>query len=225
MGCLPRSRYFPPAEEADEHGIVCVGGDLTPTVLLDAYRHGIFPWPMYDDYLPMLWWSPDPRGIFEFDKFHVSRRLARTCRSGRFRITSDRNFAGVIRGCATAGDRRGQTWLTPEMIEAYTRLHERGHAHSVETWHNGKLVAGVYGVAIGGLFAAESMFHQVTDASKVALACLIPHLKRQGFTLVDIQQLNSHTASLGGVEVRRSTYLGRLAQAVDLPVTFGQIEA
>jgi leucyl/phenylalanyl-tRNA--protein transferase len=223
MTRLPRSRYFPPADEADEHGIVLVGGELRPAVLLDAYQHGIFPWPMYDDDLPMLWWSPDPRGVIEFDQFHVSRRLARTCRSGRFQVTSNQDFAGVIRGCATARGRRGSTWLTDEMSRAYCELHRLGVAHSAEVWHEGKLVGGVYGVAIGGLFAGESMFHRVRDASKVAIVHLVRHVERQGYRLFDVQQLNPHTASMGATEIPRRLYLQRLSEVVNLSVQFGSI--
>jgi leucyl/phenylalanyl-tRNA--protein transferase len=225
MSGLLRSRYFPPAEDADENGIVCVGGELRTAVLLDAYRHGIFPWPMFDDDLPMLWWSPDPRGVIEFDTFHVSRRLERTCRSGKFQVTSDRDFAGVIHGCATAGERRGSTWLTAEMIRAYKGLHHLGHAHSVEVWLNGQLAGGVYGVAIGGLFAGESMFHRVRDASKVALTYLVRHLQQQGYRLFDLQQLNAHTASLGGSAIPRCEYLRRLSEAIALSVDFGALTA
>jgi leucyl/phenylalanyl-tRNA--protein transferase len=223
MSLLPRSRLFPPAEEADENGIVCVGGDLRPEILLDAYRHGIFPWPMYDDSLPMLWWSPDPRAIFEFDQFHVSRRLARTLRAGKFAVTSDADFRGVLQGCANASDRRYSTWLTPEMRRAYFGLHQMGHAHSIEVWLDGKLVGGTYGVTIGGLYAGESMFHRASDASKVALAHLVTHLRARGYRLFDIQQINPHTRSLGGVEIPRTEYLRRLREALELPVTFGRL--
>jgi leucyl/phenylalanyl-tRNA--protein transferase len=224
MTLLPRSRYFPPAEEADENGIVCVGGELEPAVLLDAYQHGIFPWPMFEDDLPMLWWSPDPRGVIEFEKFHISRRLERTIRCGKFRTTSDRDFEGVIRGCATAGDRRGSTWLTDEMIRAYLRLHTLGHAHSVEVWCGGHLAGGIYGVAMGAMFAGESMFHRVRDASKVALVALVRHVQRQGYRLFDIQQLNPHTASMGAVEIPRREYLRRLSEVTSLPVEFAKVE-
>jgi leucyl/phenylalanyl-tRNA--protein transferase len=224
MSRLPRSRYFPAAEDADENGIVCVGGELRTAVLLDAYRHGIFPWPMFDDDLPMLWWSPDPRGVIEFDKFHVSRRLERTCRSGKFQVTSDRDFAGVIHGCATTGERHGSTWLTAEMIRAYRGLHHLGHAHSVEVWHDGELAGGVYGVAIGGLFAGESMFHRVRDASKVALTYLVRHLRQRGYRLFDLQQLNAHTASMGGTGIPRREYLRRLSEAIALPIEFGELQ-
>ena len=168
---LPPSQFFPPPTATTEDGLLCVGGRLSPEWLLDAYRHGIFPWPMWDDE-PIAWWSPDPRAIIELDGLHVSRRLQRTLRSGKFRVTCDRDFDGVIRGCATAGDRTGNTWLTPSMIAAYCRMHELGHAHSVEVWQDDVLVGGTYGIAIGGLFAAESMFHRVRDASKVARRAL-----------------------------------------------------
>ncbi len=152
------------------------------------------------------------------DRFHVSRRLRRTCDSGRFTATIDRDFPGVIRGCATAGNRVGNTWLTKKMIAAYIRLHRLGHAHSVEVWHEEKLAGGTYGVAIGGFFAAESMFHRVRDASKVALVHLVEHLKHRGYVLFDIQQLTPHTARFGAVEIPRREYLARLAEAIEEPV-------
>jgi leucyl/phenylalanyl-tRNA---protein transferase len=206
---------------AEPEGVVLFGGDLTPEWLLDAYGHGIFPWPIFDGTDIMVWWSPDPRAIFELDGFHVSRRLARTYAGGQFEVTSNRDFAGVIHGCATAGERQHNTWLSPEMIEAYLRLHELGHAHSVEAWHEGALVGGVYGVAIGGLFAGESMFPRRRDASKVALCGLIEHLQIRGYTLFDIQQRTEHTGRLGAVEIARDDYLRRLALALPREVTFG----
>jgi len=218
---LPPSRFFPPAEAADAEGLLALGGTLRPEWLLDAYQHGIFPWPLGED-APMAWWSPDPRAIIELDALHVSRRLRRTLRSGRFQVTCDRDFGRVIRGCATAGGRTGQTWITPRMIRAYTRLFELGHVHSVEVWHDGELSGGVYGVSIGGLFAAESKFYRIRDASKVALVHLVSHLRARGYTLLDIQQLTPHTARLGAVDIPRKTYLRRLAEALALPVTFGQ---
>jgi leucyl/phenylalanyl-tRNA--protein transferase len=172
---------------------------------------------------PIVWWSPERRAIFELDAFHISRRLARTLRSGPFKVTSDRDFAGVIRGCATATGRRGNTWLTPAMIEAYCRMHALGHAHSIEVWQNHRLVGGTYGIAIGGLFAAESMFYCARDASKVALAQLVAHLSARGYLLFDIQQWTPHTGSLGAIEIPRDDYLRRLARAIELPVTFGEL--
>ncbi len=198
-----------------------LGGKLTPVWLLDAYRHAIFPWPISDFEGPIAWWSPDPRAVIELDRFHVPRRLLRTCRSGRFQVTHDRCFAEVIRGCATVEDRIGETWLTGPMIEAYMRLAELGHAHSVEVWHHGQLAGGTYGVSIGGMFAAESKFHRVRDASKVALVHLVDHLTVRGYTLFDIQQLTPHTARFGAIEIPRSEYLARLAAALQQPVTFG----
>ena len=221
MNSLPPSHFFPPADTATEDGLVGVGGRLSPQWLLDAYSHGIFPWPVGEEDDPMLWWSLDPRAIFEFDSFHVPRRLRRTCRGGRFTLSVDRDFAGVIHGCATGPSRQGGTWITPAMIEAYRRMHELGHAHSVEAWCDGRLAGGVYGIAIGGLFAAESMFFRRRDASKVALVALVDHLRTRGYRLFDIQQLTPHSERFGAVEIPRDEYLCRLADALAAPVTFG----
>lgn len=224
MPFLPPSKYFPPAESADEDGLVCAGGQLSTDELLDAYRHGLFPWPVVGERTPMLWWSPDPRAIFKLDGLYISKRLRRTCRSGRYQVTADVDFPGVLEGCATVLDRREEVWLTPTMRRAYIRLHQQGHAHSVEVWQDDKLVGGVYGVAIGGLFSAESMFYRATDASKVALVHLFDHLNARGYQLLDIQQLTDHTASLGATELPRDEYLRQLAKVVDLPVTFGTLQ-
>jgi len=219
---LPPSRWFPPAEEADAEGIVGFGGRLQPDWLLDAYQHGIFPWPTGMPGMPIPWCSPDPRAVIELDRFHVPRRLARTCRRGRLTVTRDQDFHGVICGCAACDGRRGQTWLIPAMIQAYERLHELGYAHSVEVWQEERLAGGVYGVAVAGLFAAESMFHTFRDASKVALVHLVEHLRQQGYVLLDIQQLTPHTAQFGAVEISRREYLRRLGEALRLPVSFTQ---
>jgi leucyl/phenylalanyl-tRNA--protein transferase len=219
---LSAPRFFPSPLHSTPDGMVCVGGRLTPEWLLDAYRHGIFPWPVWDDE-PMAWWSLDPRAIFEYECVRISRRLQRTIRSGKFRVTCNRDFAGVIHGCGTAGDRSEGTWLTPSMVAAYTELHHLGHAHSVEVWHEGQLAGGTYGVAIGGLFAAESMFYRVRDASKVAVVYLLAHLKTRGYQLCDIQQWTPHTGRLGAIMIPRCDYLRRLAEVVDLPVTFGNL--
>ncbi len=202
-------------ELADDMGLVAIGGDLRPERLLLAYSRGIFPW--YDAQYPICWWSPDPRAVFELDGLHVPRRLRRTIRSGRFTLTADRDFAGVIRGCA---DRQEGTWIIPDMIAAYETLHSLGHAHSVEVWHDGTLAGGIYGVAIGGLFAGESMFTRVRDASKVALVYLVDRLRQRGFQLFDIQFVTEHTASLGAVEIPRQEYLTRLQKALRCPATF-----
>lgn len=221
---LTKPQFFPPPELAEPEGIVLFGGRLTTDWLLDAYRHGIFPWPIFDGTDLMVWWSPDPRAVVELGGLHVSRRLERTLRSGAFTVTSDRDFRAVIEGCATVGDRCGATWITPEIVDAYLKLHDLGFAHSVEVWHEGRLAGGTYGVAVGGLFAGESMFYQVRDASKVALVRLVEHLRQRGYQLFDIQQLTPHTQRLGAIEIPRDTYLARLAAAVDLPVTFGEIK-
>jgi leucyl/phenylalanyl-tRNA--protein transferase len=210
---MPRLRLDP--EAANDHGLVAVGGDLEPETLLGAYRRGVFPWPV--ESLPVCWWSPDPRAVMPLESFHVSRRLSRMIRAGPFEVTIDRGFSAVIRGCA---DRAEGTWITRDMIAAYERLHLLGHAHSVEVWREGVLAGGVYGVAIGGFFSAESMFHRISDASKVALAALVTRLRTRGFTLLDVQMLTEHTAKCGALEVPRSEYLVSLNAAVELNVAF-----
>ncbi len=207
--------FFPNPEFADEHGLVAIGGDLRPQRLLEAYRQGIFPW--YGEEYPILWWSPDPRAIFELGGMHVSRRLRRTMRSSKFGVTINQAFADVMRGCA---EREEGTWITPDMFTAYCRLHQLGYAHSVEVWHQGELAGGVYGVALGGFFAGESMFHRVTDASKVALASLLDRLRERGYQLFDIQQLTEHTKSLGASEIPRHEYLLRLRRALRNETSF-----
>src|SRR5438270_1510552 len=156
-------------QAAAEFGLMARGGDLRPERLLHAYREGVFPW--YSEGEPILWWSPDPRAIFELDGLYVSRRLARTVRVGRFQVTVDRDFPAVIRGCADRPEEG--TWITSEMMAAYEELHRLGYAHSVESWQDGELAGGVYGVAVGAFFAAESMFYRKTDGSKVALVALV----------------------------------------------------
>ena len=204
-------------EHADAEGLVGVGGDLSPTRLLEAYRHGIFPF--YDDTMPILWWSPDPRAVIELDGLNVSRRLARTVRSNRFRVTVNCAFNDVVDGCARRCGPDG-VWITHEMAEAYERLHQLGHAHSVEVWHGDQLAGGLYGVAVGGFFAGESMFTRVRDASKVALVHVVERLRRQGFQLFDVQFLNDHTARFGATEIARAEYLRRLRWALRCEVGF-----
>ena len=196
-------------ERADETGLVAIGGDLEPATLVLAYRSGVFPWFGESD--PILWWSPDPRAVFEMDGLYISRRLERTRRSGKFDVTINQAFGAVIRACA---DRAGGTWVTRAMIFAYERLHRLGIAHSVEAWHHGILAGGVYGVALGGFFSGESMFAQVSDASKVALANLFDRLRERNFLLFDTQVRTDHTTSLGAVEIPRREYLARLRAAL-----------
>jgi leucyl/phenylalanyl-tRNA---protein transferase len=202
---------FLPPEMADDMGLVAVGGELSPTWLLEAYRRGIFP--MYAEDEPLLWWSPNPRAILPLGGMHISRRLRRTIRSGKFRLTVNRAFSDVIRGCADRPPGDGN-WLTQDMIHAYETLHRLGYAFSVEAWQDDELGGGVYGVALGGLFAAESMFTRIRDGSKVALAFLVEHLSKRGFVLLDVQFLNDHTDRLGAIEIPRREYLKRLREAL-----------
>ena len=214
---IDRKRPWLLPEFASPEGIVGVGGDLRPGPLIDAYAAGIFPWFNPGD--PIIWWSPDPRAIFDLQNFHVPRRLAATIKQQKFRVTTNTQFRAVMEGCAA--DREEGTWVTAEMIDAYTVLHERGQAHSLEVWLGDDLVGGIYGVAIGGFFAGESMFHRARDASKVALVCLLTRLRDRGFELFDTQIINDHTAQFGAVEIPRAEYLRRLAKAVRKPVGFG----
>jgi leucyl/phenylalanyl-tRNA--protein transferase len=216
LSFLDQRLRFPNPELADAEGLVAVGGDLSVPRLLLAYRSGIFPWTVN----PITWWSPDPRAIFELEQFHVPRSLRRVLRRGVFRVTCDQAFRAVMEGCAAPAPGRRSTWIEPEFIEAYTRLHEEGHAHSFECWSGDRLVGGIYGVALGGFFAGESMFHRASNASKVALCHLVEHLRARHFALFDIQMLTPVTRHLGGVTIPRHDYLRRLAQAVALPRTF-----
>jgi leucyl/phenylalanyl-tRNA--protein transferase len=208
---------FPPVESASPEGLLAAGGDLRPERLIEAYRHGIFPW--YSDDQPILWWSPDPRTVLFPDKLHISRSLKRSLRPGIFRVTLDTCFRDVMRHCAGPRPQypEGGTWITLEMLEAYTRLHELGYAHSVETWQEGELVGGLYGVAMGGAFFAESMFTRVSDASKVALVSLVRQLQIWGFRLMDCQQSSPHIKMLGAEDIPRRDFLYHLATGLELP--------
>ena len=208
--------WFPDPREANDDGLVAIGGDLTVDRLLLAYRSGIFPWSCD----PITWWSPDPRAIFELDEFHISKSFAKTLRREPFEITTDKAFVEVMEGCATS--RKDGNWIGPEFIEAYTALHEAGHAHSVECWRDGELAGGVYGVSVGGLFAGESMFHRVSEASKVALHHLVGHLGERGYVLFDIQMVTPITEQLGARHISRDEYLERLADAVEMECGFGE---
>ncbi len=218
------SRWELPAASALPEGaeIAGVGADLAPGTLLAAYRHGLFPMRLQArgpiGLGPLGWWSPDPRGVLPLQGLHVSRSLQRARR--RFEVRVDTAFEDVMRGCADP--KRPHGWIDRKFIAAYTELHELGWAHSVETWHvdgNGRsvLVGGLYGVAIGGLFAAESKFHRVTDASKVAVVALVELMRDGGGVLLDVQWTTPHLASLGAIDVPRERYLALVAAAVDLP--------
>lgn len=201
---------MPAPESAPPHGCLAAGGDLEPGTVLAAYRRGIFPWPDPDGRL--LWWSPDPRAVLPLDGFHESRSLRRVRRGGIYRVSRNEACAAVIAGCA---DRVEGTWITPEMRRAYERLHGLGWVRSVEVWRGSDLVGGVYGVAIGGFFAAESKFHRAPNASKVALAELVAWLAADGFQLLDVQLATEHLRSLGVVEITRKEYLRRLGAAIE----------
>jgi leucyl/phenylalanyl-tRNA--protein transferase len=201
--------------------LLAVGGDLSSERLLLAYQLGIFPW--YAEGQPILWWSPDPRLILEPEEFHISRRLHQTLKKGLFKVTFDRAFGSVIRACATVR-RRGQhgTWITPDMQRAYIHLHELGYAHSAESWLEGKLAGGIYGVSLGRCFFGESMFSIDSDASKVALAALVQKLKAWGFHMIDAQVTTQHLVSLGAREVSRGVFLRRLEAALRFPTRKGK---
>lgn len=211
----PSSGFPDPERIADENGLVAVGGDLSVPRLLQAYRQGIFPWTVS----PITWWSPDPRGVIELEELHISRSLARTLRRKVFEVSINRDFRGVMLGCA--GQKRGErTWITPEFVAAYCQLHAAGHAHSVECWNGDRLVGGIYGVAVGAAFAGESMFHAEDDASKVALVHLVGRLREKGFQLFDIQMVTPATEQLGAREIPRAEYLRRLRAAVTIETSF-----
>ncbi len=207
---------FPNPSLADPDGLLAVGGNLEPETLLSAYQQGIFPW--FDEDTPILWWCPDPRAILEFDNLYISKRLARTIRTNKFQVTFNQDFDAVVKGC-TYRPEEG-TWITPEVANAYGEFHRRGHAHSVEVWQQGVLVGGLYGVAIGGLFAGESMFSTVSDASKIALVALVSRLKEKGYQLIDLQIINEHTSMMGATEIPRDDYLARVKTAIKKDVCF-----
>jgi leucyl/phenylalanyl-tRNA--protein transferase len=212
----PPSRWrLPDPTDADEHGLAGIGADLEPGTLLAAYRRGLFPMPLRPAG-PMGWWSPDPRGILDPERLRVSRSLRRSCR--RYEIRVDTAFEQVVAACADPVRPRG--WITPAIVDAYTRLHRLGWAHSVEAWDDDGLAGGLYGVAIGGLFAGESMFRWRTDASKVALVALVDLLVEDGTPgrVIDVQWRTDHLAGLGAVEVRRLHYLAMLKLTLKLPL-------
>lgn len=208
---LPGKRpVFPDPSACDARGLVAAGGELSPAWLLEAYARGIFPW--YDEGLPILWWSPDPRTVMDPSSLHVSRSMRRFIRSTSLTLSFNRAFTRVMEEAAR--ERDGGTWILPEMIEAYTALHADGHAHSVEVWQGNELVGGLYGVQCGALFAAESMFHRVTNASKLALIASLQSLFEAGIRLFDVQFTTPHLSSLGAFELPRREYLSRVRTAV-----------
>ncbi|HVT02018.1 MAG TPA: leucyl/phenylalanyl-tRNA--protein transferase [Thermoanaerobaculia bacterium] len=201
---------FPNPRETPDDGLVGIGGNLQWHNLVTAYRLGIFPWPM--DGYPLPWFCPRERAVLRFDELHVARSLSRAARRSTFELTIDRDFDGVIRSCAAAKRPEGPgTWITAEMRKAYNDLHKRGYAHSAETWREGRLVGGLYGVAVDGVYSGESMFHHVSNASKLALLHLIEHLRSRGAEWIDVQMMTPHIRALGGSLMPRDAYLDLLA--------------
>ena len=208
---------FPPVEDAlhSPNGLLAIGGSLNTARLLDAYRHGIFPWFSADD--PILWWSPDPRMVLFPHEFKVSRSLRKTLRQGLYQVTADTAFEQVMRACAAPRAGQAGSWIHEDMIAAYSELHHQGHAHSVEIWHAGELAGGVYGVAIGRMFYGESMFSRRRDASKIALAHLSAQALRWNLGLIDCQLHTEHLASLGAREIPRTEFIQRVQELIHYP--------
>jgi len=208
---------FPPVSKAlkSPNGLLCAGGDLAPHRVVEAYRHGIFPW--YSEGDPILWWSPDPRMVLFPAELKVSRSLRRTLARRTFETRFDTAFRSVIEACSAPRAGHSGTWIVPEMVEAYVALHELGFAHSVESWQDGVLVGGLYGIGLGRAFFGESMFSRADDASKVALARLVERLRERGCDLIDCQQATAHLASLGAREIPRAEFTRRLQRAIGEP--------
>ncbi len=210
---MPHAYHWPPPNPDDDYGVVAYDDHLTPERLISAYRHGVFPWPDGDEEDPIPWVCPPKRAILEFAALHVPKNLGKTRRKlSHLRYTCDAAFSAVIAACsAVSRPGQGSTWIIPPMIAAYTELHRRGQAHSVEAWDGDALVGGLYGVTAGGVFAGESMFHRIDDASKLCVLHLIDHLRARGSTWIDIQQLTPHFARLGAHEITREEFLRKLA--------------
>lgn len=211
---------FPNPELALEepNGLLAIGGDLSAPRLLEAYNKGIFPWFTEDS--PILWWSPNPRAVLFLDQLKISRSLKKILQKNLFEISFNRAFEQVIKACAEPRKHEDSTWITEEMIEAYIELHRAGIAHSVEVWQHQKLVGGLYGVTIGGVFCGESMFSRVSNASKIALVYLVEHLQQRNFSLIDCQIMNPHLASLGAINIPRKQFLTLLNQAKSIKANF-----
>lgn len=216
---------FPPPELASSEGVLAVGGDLSPERLLLAYQMGIFPW--FNPGEPILWWSPDPRFVLFPSEIKISRSMRPYFNQRKFQVTFDRDFPGVIQACRTREDeahrkgRRIGTWITKNMVRAYTHLHELGYAHSVEIWQEGEMVAGLYGIALGRVFFGESMFTRVSNASKFGFIVLVKTLEKQGFRLIDCQQQTRHLASLGARSIPRKDFLVILRENEAAPTLRG----
>ena len=213
---IPDMPLFPPVEEAEADGLLAVGGDLTKERLLAAYRQGIFPW--YEFGQPILWWCPDPRLVLFPKELKISRSLRKVLRKQNFKISFDSAFGNVIKACADVRTEQGKgTWIIPEMQQAYTELHQEGYAHSVESWLNGELVGGLYGISLGQCFFGESMFSTVNDSSKAALVALTEFSKQVGIKIIDCQMTTKHLLSLGAREIDRDSFLRKLNQFLEKP--------
>lgn len=213
------SLTFPPLDRAlrEPNGLLAAGGDLSAERLIQAYRHGCFPW--YQEGQPILWWSPDPRTVLPPDELHISRSLRKVMRQGRYRVSFDRNFEAVISACAAPRQYADGTWITESMQNAYLELHRRGIAHSVEVWREDRLVGGLYGLAIGQLFFGESMFSREDNASKVGFATLVEHLAAWGFALIDCQMPTQHLQSFGAHSISRREFASYLERCLDQPTS------
>jgi leucyl/phenylalanyl-tRNA--protein transferase len=214
---------FPPPDLSTQEGLLAIGGDLCAERLLLAYSMGIFPWYSKSD--PIMWWSPNPRLVLYPDEIRISRSLQKTIKKGEFRLTMDEAFDQVISECARVPRKAGEgTWIVPDMIEAYCRLHDSGYAHSVETWQDDKLVGGLYGVSLGSCFFGESMFTHATDASKVAFVALVEQLKIWSFDVIDCQVTTEHLVSFGAREIPRDKFLAQLKDSLKTPTMKGKWE-
>ena len=213
---LKQDEPFPPVETAlaEPNGLLCAGLDLSPARILDAYRHGIFPW--FNPGEPVLWWSPDPRMVLVPAEVKVARSLRQRIRRGGYEIRVDTHFREVMLACAEPREGQSGTWISRPMLEAYSRLHELGYAHSVETWMDGELAGGLYGMAIGRMFYGESMFSRRTDASKLALVHLCRQLKAWGFGLIDCQMETAHLASMGAKPIPRHDFIREMQRLLEL---------
>ena len=222
---LTDNASFPPVARAlrSPNGLLAAGGDLSAPRLLEAYRHGIFPW--FNPGEPVLWWSPDPRMVLIPEELKVSRSLAKLLRNPVYEVRTDTVFERVMRGCAAPRGEGVGTWIQEEMIAAYCTLHQMGYAHSVETWIDGKLVGGLYGVCIGRMFYGESMFSEVSNVSKIALAHLAAQLRRWNFSMIDCQMNTPHLTSLGAREIPRSEFIAKLQELIHYaPITNWQFD-
>ena len=207
---------FPPVAQAlrEPNGLLAAGGDLSAQRLIEAYRHGIFPW--FNPGEPILWWSPDPRMVLFPAELKVSRSLRKVLKRRNYEVRVDTDFCAVMRACAAPREGAGGTWISDEMVAAYGALHEQGLAHSVETWRDGEMIGGLYGVALGRMFYGESMFSRATDASKIAFVHLVMQLERWDFGMIDCQMKTAHLATLGAREIPRAAFVQGLSQLIEL---------